>query len=912
MHSQRAFGQNPPLPHHSQAHFYGAPELNFGLTQLRSDGQQSTPRSCCVFDSLSFAGGDNHRRTESVLLAGFHNGLDVFSVEKGRLDRIGRLENLRGSVIDAKILPSAARDDSLHSLRPLVVLVIHGPQDDLQRTHPTAGPDDSEDALFDPSGSMLQALGAAEDKNFATPVSRQTSVEVYSLRKGEHVATLLKTSMTGSEILPNSPQSTISRSEALLRIQANGRFIAVGSNRSGEVFIFESRHRQGEDPTSTIFKCIGKTWTSVPPRKPRSLSTSSTESDRVDLEEATVKVSRHNDAIFSLSHRWLAIVPPDDTSSAKTTIHADLGNSESKPPGLSSHTSPLAPQPTCNLDTPEGESRLDKLARGVTQEIMKGARWVGDQGIQAWKSYWNKPSDLGSQITPKSLPADPYNQQLPPTHAHDDLVTRPTTQSAIVSILDLEKLSESQTLKEGLALQPIASFALSSGCSLLSFTPSGLGLLTASAKGDVQHVWSLMRMVYGGTPGLHRDHSQLDAEPSVRQIARFTRMTVAKIVDVVWTEPGGERLALVTERGTVHIYDLPSSALRWPPPPRRALGAISDGGNPRESSENPTTALHVSPSTKLTSAIDMVTGKTQPFFAAVRGRPASIGNPFSGFSGMSLTAGAGVRSGKVVAAGFNKSVGAATGTMNTIRHIGENRLSLPGLSSVPAPGCVKWLMGKDRGLIAVTGENIVRIVGVGQSTDQKPGKRRPSVLRKKPTEFNIPDAMGNLVRDNCAKKTSDMDRAPTTTYGFWRAAVARLPRQEEKSSLHSQAEIDTNAPYQPFHTDRRIAFHVFAEEASSSTPHHQGDSGPWAFGETIHTTKLRTGSTNAEADGECDGQESDAMENHVRVQGNAEQGQQIVITTRRTASKKAEAIEDGEAKEIFEDDCVEVGYREQV
>jgi hypothetical protein len=55
-------------------------------------------------------------------------------------------------------------------------------------------------------------------------------------------------------------------------------------------------------------------------------------------------------------------------------------------------------------------------------------------------------------------------------------------------------------------------------------------------------------------------------------------MTIARIVDVVWTSPHGERAAMVTEPGTVHILDLPASAFTWPPPRRRGPSQKPDEG----------------------------------------------------------------------------------------------------------------------------------------------------------------------------------------------------------------------------------------------------------------------------------------------------------------------------------------------
>ncbi|KAL8942586.1 MAG: hypothetical protein Q9216_001568 [Gyalolechia sp. 2 TL-2023] len=915
MHSRRSPSQNPALPHHPQAHFYAAPEIDLGKPGLRRPSQGTLNPGCCIFDNLSLTGSESFRGADSVVLIGIQNRLDIFNIEKGRLDIIGRLGNLRGTVIGAQLLPSPVRDDPARSLRPLVAVIVHGPQRDQRPKSRQNASQHDDDTLFDPSASMVQALESAENTKTDTSARFQTTVEVYSLRKNEHIATLLSSPVMEATLSQNTSRPTDLLPDGDWRIKACGRFLVVASGKSGEVFLFESAY-EPEKESLVVFRCIGKTWTSVSRKKPRSLSTSSTESDISELEEGPRRKSSQPDgAIFSLSHRWLAVVSPSTSTGTTTHTSVDVQHSYHKPPGLHSHTSPSSPQPTCEIDTPERESLLNRVARDVTQELMKGARWVGDQGVQAWKNYWQRPVDPNNQVVQRSLPSDtalppqPYDS-LPPTHAHDDSTSRVTNQRAIVSILDLEKLSSNQSAKEGVSLQPAAAFALPDGCSLVSFTPNGLGLLTVNAKGDVQHVWSLMRMAHGGGFVHHTDSSHAEKGPSVRQIARFTRMTVARIVDVIWTEPGGERLALVTERGTVHIFDLPSSALQWPPP-RRIMRSLSTAtSSPQASPELEAATLHSFPSSRFGSAMEMVTGRTQPLLAAVRGRPASIGNPFSGFSGMSLTAGAGIKSGKVVAAGFNRSVGAATGTVNTIRQIGENRLTLPGPSHAVTPGRVRWLTGKSRGSIAVTGGDSVKIYRISRSTNQKPGKRRPSVVGSKPIELSLANALTKPVSTERGRRTSEVhqaERPRMTSNGFWQASPPRPTQRAEEDGHHSQAEIDTNAPYQPFHTDRRINTFAYRDDLTMLEGQDAGDDTPWAFGEPIATFRTRAGAAVSEETDDPDLQQQGWMENHVSVQGNEREGQQIVITTRRRKTPKAEVGEGGD-EEIFEDDCEVVDF----
>lgn len=209
----------------------------------------------------------------------------------------------------------------------------------------------------------------------------------------------------------------------------------------------------------------------------------------------------------------------------------------------------------------------------MAQELLKGARWVGGQGLQAWNNYWSRPSsqEMASRSNPYSSQAvslPPAREYFPPTHANDTASIRKTNQPVLVSVIDLEKLISGQHMKPEKIMQPVATFALTYGCSFVSFAPDGLHLLTTSTKGDVQQIWSLFRMANGG---YGYNLSEPERKPHyVREVKRITRMTEATIIDIAWKPLKGEKLAIVTDRGTVHVYDIPSSALHWPPARRLA------------------------------------------------------------------------------------------------------------------------------------------------------------------------------------------------------------------------------------------------------------------------------------------------------------------------------------------------------
>ncbi len=274
-----------------------------------------------------------------------------------------------------------------------------------------------------------------------------------------------------------------------------------------------------------------------------------------------------------------------------------------------------------------------------------------------------------------------------------------------------------------------------------------------------------------------------------------------------------------------------------------------------------------------------------------------------------MTAGVGAKGGKAVAAGINRSVSAAAvGTVNTIRHFGENRLALPASSAPVSSGCALWLAGKDQGQIAVTGGGIVRIYSIRQSSNPKAGQRRPSVVADRPAEFSLPK--GKQYVSNDLARPRNEDSAPTAS--FWLPQPPRPSSRRTNPDTHplSHAEIETNAPYQPFHTDRRVNLFIYNDDApTSADPHHLHDPSPWVFGQPIPTTQITIGSARHDEDDTAVAGPG-PMENEFRMEGNVEEGEGIVTSiTRRKKGRKGDGgevgIDDGE---FFEDDLAIVNY----
>ena len=909
----------PPLPHHAQAHYYGVPDSEF-LSQLHGEDKTPRDRGWCALDTLGSAGDVSTSPAENVLLMGFDNGIEVCRIENKKCHAMGRLLGLRGKVIGAKIIPRALRRDPLQFLRPLIAVIVHGPAVEGHSPDQAQGkPNERNDTDFDPSDSMIQAMQDVDDETVLPATHFQTTVEIYSLKTQSLVTTLFRSPMAETVKSRRGITSAIPQPIGNLSIKAEGRFVTVCSGDSGEIYIYEaSRMPQGN--LKNTFQCLGKAWTSMPIRKSRTWSASSASSEREGLRDTSpVRVVRSEVPTLSLSHRWLAIVPPRPSSRSTIFGNVDISDSRPSPPGLTAHTAPSQPPVNCELDNPAGDSALNRIARDVTQEVIRGARWVGDQGMQALRNYWHKPQDTTSLAKHQHTQSAPVSEiGFPPTHAHDDRTNKVNRQPVLVSILDLEILSRNQDSKPAVALSPIATFSLPGGCSFLSFAPSGLSLLTASAKGDVQYVWDLMRMMCGRSAMVFSsDDLARDQGPNIRQVAQYTRMTIANIIDVVWTEPKGDRLGIVTDRGTVHTFDLPQSAFQWPPPRRLVRPTMAAGQCSSDGLGSSKVDSTVSSGSAFNSAMSMVNGRTQPFLAAVRGRPPSIGGAVAGFGGFNITAGAGAKGGKVVAAGISKSVGAAAGTVNTLRHLGENRLHIPGSLNMITPGSVRWLTGRDRNSIAVTGGGLLRIHNVKQSVNSNPGKRRPSVFGAKPVEIILPEVPSNRSSTFIEGASADgVDvRSP---HGYWVGSGTTAPRHRPRSAKEtthplSYAEIETNAPYQPFHTDRRIGLHIYEDDDDDNFKvAHLDDKSPWVFGEEIPTIALSTGTTGS-ISRSTEGYETDAspgqMENVISLSGNEQQGQQVVVTTRRKRSKRGD-VDGADEEDFFEDDCEVVDFAE--
>ncbi|KAI9798087.1 MAG: hypothetical protein M1833_004984 [Piccolia ochrophora] len=930
---------SPPLPHHAQQHFYSAPVID--LDDRQDGGQRLVPGETRLFaglDSLADAGGFAAEGAPNALLVGYDARLDVYKVGRNKPEIVGRIDGLRGGVIAAKLLPQTSRNDPFSNRRPLVALIIHGlsiEEFDGERRSTSSTATDPPSTASDMKHPMIQARQSRSNfrQNWrGETMHYQTTVEVYSLKAREHIATLFSSAILEVTANPLSRICDPPRPIGDLQVDASGRRITVSSGSSGEVFIYTVEEERLANGTARAqIRCLGKIWTSTRVNVTEHSSNSSQSSDsEVQAGDQDERIDLGAMPLISLSQRWLAYVPPLPSTSSSINGRILVGEYHVEAPGLSSHTPMMQPQINCATVSPDVEGFLNRVAREMTQELIKGARWMGDQGLQAWRNYWNPPSTAAqhfvgpsthfSQRRDQSLSPTPSNlEHFPPTHAH--LKSHKTSsETSLVSIIDLERAAELQRRGSATPPEPIATFQVPFGCSFLSFAPHGLTLLSASGNGDVQFIWNLMGMRYGAPSIAEIPSSPKGSPPSaarqgqqVRQTARFSRMTIARIVDVVWTTPSGDKLAIVTEKGTVHLFDLPLSAFQWPPQRRSMPPTKSSDAEARRSDVvgETGTSIGTGPVHAVSAAVKMVNERTQPLLAAARGRRRSSGPSIGGMSGATGRP-PGLQGSRMVSSGLSKSLGAATGTINNLRRVGENRLHLP--SSGPeghSRACVRWLSGKETGSMGVIGGGLIRFYSIAQkSSSSEKSAKRSSVIGVKSNEYPIPlDS-----HEWKASRTSDTDQEsgvlgrPAVMSGFWdlRSQITQ-GRTSAVGSLHplSHAEIESNPPFQPFHTDPRVDLYVYQAVHESPSLQRNQDDRPdaWVFGEGIDVKKLDVGRSML-ADNKSSPSAallSGLMENVLRLDNEGDGLEQIVVTTRRRkrANHDADEADDG----FFEDDC---------
>lgn len=600
----------------------------------------------------------------------------------------------------------------------------------------------------------------------------------------------------------------------------------MGVGSSGEVYVFGvEANKTGKYPQAQ-WKCVEKVWTYV--HHPVS------NEGGYDAKPAMFGLHSVGTTVFALSDRWLAYCPAEGGA---LSAGGDVGVPIICPSLVLSQIPP--PQPSISAAVSlEDEALFNRMAREVTQGLVRAAGWAADAGMKKFQSYWNgngtqngsppqshvvgggmgingfvppnsgiqpgalpQPSGLGQQIRQYQMGGQlPQTYTFTPQHANDP---------RLVSIIDLQKPRQENT-------PPMATVLPPSGASFLSFAPGGLHLLSVSTKGDLIMVWDLMKVVHHppGSISMSQQRSNSGQDPKamagppetigryIRLIARHARLTVSTVVEVDWSSPRGEKFAVITERGTAHFYDLPYPALQWPPQPKPP---------PSYASSSPqTTAAGAA----VSGAVNLFNSSTQPLLTAARrrrSRSSSVGSPTALFG--SPTTG---------------RRGPTAGTPPT--DAGESKINLPTSSFGVSPGCVKFLTAKERGHVAVLGGGVLRIYEL-----------RPSGSSSKPAgvssgnwwEYDLPTVPS-------ASHTSLDDFSDGKAAGFW-AIRSHWNRASDNSTSQdfwktplAWAEIETSGNRMPWHQDRRVKMFFYTPpppsippRAPSPAPDHTSLLSPW-------------------------------------------------------------------------------------
>jgi hypothetical protein len=909
---QQSFaGSSPPLPHLPQAHFYSLPDIDLGAGTRLRDMRSDEPARFLGFAELPSLSPRQQKHHAKAVLLGSEDRLDVVALEKDKLTALGALEGIGGTIVDAKVLTWDHDLDPFRHIRPLVALIVHGP-----RPSDHAPPGISEGALLQDKNATGNPTKATESTGF------QTTVVIYSLSTQELVAALMWSQPSLG--LPNMRGLPVSVPPPVgnLKLDTGGNFFTVSSGTSGEIFIF------GAESDTAEFRCIGKVWTSVQTLHDRRYSNSS---NSTDPDVSPADLNRNNKStqlpIMSLNRRWLAVVPPGPIACQPLPVTVESKLISTIVPGLDSRNAPPRPPVSCALESPDAESFINRVARGVAQEFVRGARWLGGQGLQTWNNYWSRDANAQTSAhsrniyqTDTHLPAGMF----PPTHAPE---SRPTSaEPQLVSIIDLQELANASFASNSDTVIPLATFQPPNGVSFLSFSPDGLAIISATHKGDVQYVWDLKqsRHLRASTLLANADSETSAKFAKVTQLAKFARLTPSKIIDIEWKGPSGDQFAVITKNGTIHVFDLPLSAFQWPSF-RRSVRVVpsSAPASPAVNAQpdEPTPAGSV-----FSSAIKLA-GKTQPMLSSLRGRAPSIGMVTAGGSGnnsIGFASATSIRGSKVVAAGLSRSVGAATGTVSSLRHAGDNRLHLNSLARNPAPSRVCWSQDRERSALLVVDSQCIKSFRVSKRrASAKAGRQPLSAIDSNPTlTLALPASEQLVALGGSSRPVADHGAASGEglATGYW----ALLPSSKQPPTsriVHplSCAEIETNAPYQPFHSDRRVNLFVYRDRYAEDTLRNLHE--PWIFGNDMATTRLDIRPPTVSDEEELNSGASVLYRHMSTTTGEVTGGDegiagQVVVTTRRRKNKTphqsmlAAGVKVEQDDGFFEDDCDVLDFAE--
>lgn len=710
-------------------------------------------------------------QTHNIIISGNEGGLEVSRLGKQR-ELIGRIDGLSGAVLQAVVLPESSRsNDPLTHLRPLIACVVHGP-------------------------CMASAANASEPKDAQTSVSAyHTTVEIYSLSSSAHVQTLYQSSPTPlpdpisyRNFVPPPPAHNIC-------LTAAGQYLSLAVSESGEIFVFVS-------DALGHFNRIASHWTRCKDAHIPANGTAVLD----DLHQAS------RIPILSLSNRWLAIVPPllsASQTSAEGIVTVLAGTVSTTP---SSFVSPSPPHVNCEVEGATEHSLLNRVTKQATQEVVRSAQWVGDQGTGILKSYWNRGLSLSTAENGSAHhghTASNSENAFPPTHGQSR--REHSTQSALVTIIDLHR---HQNNFDGSALDstPLATFNLDDGCSHLSFDPSGLNLLVSNHVGDANTIWDL-----GNIGSRERNAAHVKQDPlsvsnykSVRRVVAFPRLSHSAVVGVQWS-PNGRRVGILTSNGTIHLYEVPRHAINALVRSSFTYGSFSHG------SAGPSPQQHSAPAQSWMN--NVMTGwqtvQNQIYNTEADSLVEMTRKKLGKVSVNARNAG-----GRAVRQGYSSALESA----HTLRHAQKNKIRLHAPASSLTPGSFRWLTGKAEGAIAVLDGGILCRYAV-KSRYYHQG-RRTNVQLDASTRIGIdetldhdasvsalpPAVLGRLEPNGPHGALTKLG-----VHGFWTLGntvkMAQVAAVDAKSASAPEVDKDTCPQHMPLHRHRHVDLFVFDEVA---------------------------------------------------------------------------------------------------
>ncbi|EME48789.1 hypothetical protein DOTSEDRAFT_67737 [Dothistroma septosporum NZE10] len=795
--TQRPRSVKPPPPHMPQAHFFGLPDLgimNFGQKQETGKAAGSD-RHCCRLDTFADAGDESSaRKARDAILVGCEGGIDIFRILSNKLEIVGRLEGLRGAVIGAKILPHTDRTDGIQLLRPLIAVVIHGPMLDDRRD---SGPEGEE--------------GEVDETN--APTQFQTTVDVYSLQTQCYVATLYSSPPVPIEQPVVGQVSSLPDPVGDLEVDAHGHFITVSSGKSGEVFVFTQSSSDGHDDTR--FRCIGKFWTSVQ----KFMSTTPARPTNGDVSVPVEVKEEPRKPLYSLSRRWLAIVPQSSTSSISIQGSATTSQTSPNPPGISTHAAPPPPLVSCEVVGTDVEGAWSRLGRQAAQGLVKYSQRGFEMGLQGWKELTQPSPPGGRQNHDRSSSRD---ELFPPTKAPSDDPTRLAKEPAIVSLIDLESLLMHGDHRPKHVPPPMATFALVEGCNYLSLSSAGTRLLTASRKGEISTIWDLVQIAHGVPSSDNAPDDEFSTSPCVKQLLRVARNSPSTVLDCAWSTDD-DALAVLTAHGTIHLHEVPSRPNRKR---KRTKAPVAEKADATVSVSAGMSPPSVNQGFLGSIKSSWQTVSTQVNSIRMSNAPSTFALPttFAGFR--ESAAAGGSAASRAVARGFSQGYTAAKGGASDYWHADDNKIRHAKESQEPfSAKSLRWIRRNNSTSVAVSCGGSVHVHPVQRVTRRKgdailSGLKHERYAHK---AFPLPyittrSETGGI---QSLKTNSCTDQGP---HGFWslRTSISP-PLAGRRSSLQAgqilrgkSNDVETNPPYCPFHIDSRVSIFAFSEHDSES------------------------------------------------------------------------------------------------